>query len=156
MDYWVELRQAIGRKTLILPSAAGAIIKDNKILLVRQGSLRKWHISGGLMELNESIEETMLREIKEELDIDLEIDKLISIFSSPKWNIELSNGDKTQQVLFFFLLKGEFEEKNIRLQEEEIYEYKFFDLNSIPEDTMECCKEKVKCLLEFKGTTILR
>ncbi len=52
----------------------------------------------------------MLREIKEELNIDLEIDKLISIFSSPKWNIELSNGDKTQQVLFFFLLKGEFEE----------------------------------------------
>jgi ADP-ribose pyrophosphatase YjhB (NUDIX family) len=155
MEYWSRLRQAVGTEQLILPGAAGAILKDGKILLVKHGSLKKWQIPGGLMELNESIETTIKREIKEELNIEVEIDKLISVLSSPEWIIEFPNGDRIQQLTFFFLLKGDFEESNIKLQEEEIHEYKFFSLDDIPENTLECCKEKIKHLTAFKGETIL-
>lgn len=149
MDYWLQLRKAMGKQQLILPGVAGAIVRDNKILLVKHGELKKWQIPGGLMELNESIETTIKREIKEELNIDIEVDKLISVLSSPEWVFEFPNGDKIQQLTFFFLLRGDFEEDNIKLQEEEIYDYKFFDFNDIPENTMECCKEKIKHLIEF-------
>lgn len=156
MDYWLQLRKAVGKEQLILPGAAGAIVRDNKILLVKHGALKKWQIPGGLMELNESIETTIKREIKEELNIDIEVDKLISVQSSPEWVGEFPNGDRIQPLTFFFLLKGDFEENNIKLQEEEIYDYKFFDFNDIPENTVECCKEKIKHLIEFKGETILK
>lgn len=156
MDYWAQLRQAMGTQQLILPGAAGAIVKDNKILLVKHGALKKWQIPGGLVELNESIETTIKREIKEELNIDIEVDKLISVLSSPEYLIELPNGDRIQQLTFFFLLKGDIEESNIKLQEEEVNEYKFFNFNDIPENTMDCCKEKIKHLIEFKGETILK
>jgi 8-oxo-dGTP pyrophosphatase MutT (NUDIX family) len=155
MEYWSRLRQAVGTEQLILPGAAGAIVKNNKILLVKHGALKKWQIPGGLMELNESIEITIKREIKEELNIDIEVDKLVSVLSSPEWIIEFPNGDRIQQLTFFFLLKGNFEERNIKLQEDEIHEYKFFDFKDIPENTMECCKEKIKHLIAFRGETIL-
>jgi ADP-ribose pyrophosphatase YjhB (NUDIX family) len=156
MEYWKRLRQAIGSEQLILPGAAGAIIKDKQVLLVKHGALKKWQLPGGLMELNESIETTIQREIKEELNLDMEVEKLICVLSSPEWIIEFPNGDKIQQLTFFFLLKGDFDECDIKLQNEEIYEYNFFPLDAIPEDTMECCKEKIKCLKEFNGETILK
>lgn len=156
MSYISELRQAVGTKRIILPGAAGAIVRNDKILLVKHGSLKKWQIPGGSMELNESVEDTVEREIKEELNIEMKTDKLIAVLSSPKWNMEFPNGDKIQQLTFFFLMKGHFDEHEIKLQNEEVYDYKFFDFNHIPENTMECCKEKIKCLLEFKGETSLR
>ncbi|NLP33716.1 MAG: hypothetical protein GX359_00765 [Clostridiales bacterium] len=69
-----------------------------------------------MQELNESIQDTIIREIQEEFGLDLEIDKLIGIYSASKWIISLSNGDKIQQVIFFFLLKGKFNESDIILQ----------------------------------------
>ena len=156
MDYWKILRDALGNQQLILNSAAGAIIKDNKILLARTSPISRWFIPGGMQELNESIQDTIIREIKEEFGLDLEIDKFIGIYSAPKWTMSLSNGDIIQQVIFFFLLKGEFNESDIILQKSEINEYAFFNLNEIPEYTMECCKEKIRDLEEFKGTVFLK
>lgn len=69
MDCWRQLRQAIGTETIILPSAAGAIVQDGKILLVRHGELQKWHIPGGGQGLDESIQDTVCREIKDELGL---------------------------------------------------------------------------------------
>lgn len=156
MDYWKILRDALGNQQLILNGAAGAIIKENKILLARTSPKSEWYIPGGMQELNESIQDTIIREIKEEFGLNLEIDKLIGIYSAPKWTMSLSNGDIIQQVIFFFLLKGDFNESEIILQESELSEYAFFKINEIPEYTMECCKEKIRDLEEFKGTVFLK
>lgn len=123
MDYWQKLRQAVGTDTLILSGAAGAILKDGKILLARHSSLKKWHIPGGLQEVGESIQQTVQREIREELALELEAGHLISVLSSPKWLSEFPNGDKIQKLLFFFKMEGEI--TPINLQESEITDYDF-------------------------------
>jgi len=58
---------------------AGVIIKDNIILLMRRvRDEREYYIfPGGGVEENESIEEAIIREIKEELSINPEIEKLL-------------------------------------------------------------------------------
>ena len=156
MDYWKTLRNALGTQQLILNGAAGAIIINDKILLVRKNSSSRWYIPGGTQELNESIQVTIIREIKEEHGLNLGIDKLISVYSSPKWLLELSNGDRIQQVTFFFLMNGVFDINDINLQLSELNEYAFFGLDEIPEYTMECCKEKIRDLIEFKGIVFLK
>ena len=55
------------------------IIKDNKILLMRRFKNGKKYFvfPGGGVEENESIEDALIREIKEEFDIDISIERLL-------------------------------------------------------------------------------
>lgn len=56
----------------------GIIIKDNQILLMRRikNGQEYFVFPGGGIEQNESMEEAVIRELKEEFDIDVKIDKL--------------------------------------------------------------------------------
>jgi 8-oxo-dGTP pyrophosphatase MutT (NUDIX family) len=154
LDYWQRIRQAVGKETLILPGAAGAITHNGKILLVRHNLLKKWQIPGGTQEIGESIQQTAEREIKEELGLDLTAGSLISIYSHPKWTIELPNGDKIQQLTFFFAMEGEI--STVSIQASEIHAYQFFAPDEIPEDTFDCCKQKVVDWKTYQGQVKFR
>jgi 8-oxo-dGTP diphosphatase len=59
--------------------AAAVIIQDEKILCVQRNEnkfdyiSKKWEFPGGKVEENEKIEETIIREIKEELNLEIKI-----------------------------------------------------------------------------------
>ena len=64
----------------------GAIIYEaNKFLICRRGPNEKaaglWEFPGGKLEINESLEDCILRELKEELDIDAELHSLYDNYS---------------------------------------------------------------------------
>ena len=67
-----------------LPVVAGVITtKDKQILLIKRGispGKGKWALLAGFMERNESPEEAMLREVKEEIGIEGKIEKLIGVY----------------------------------------------------------------------------
>jgi ADP-ribose pyrophosphatase YjhB (NUDIX family) len=147
------MRQLVGHETLVLPGAAGAILQEGKILLVRQDS-KKWHIPGGLQHLGEPIQQTIQREIKEELGLELEPAELIAVYSSSQWQTKYPSGDKVQQLLFFFRMRGEL--ADIKLQESELSEYQFFAFEEIPDNTMDCCKQKILDLIAYTGQPIFR
>jgi mutator protein MutT len=57
---------------------------ENKILLTKRGKkakneLGKWEIPGGALELGETFEQGLKREIKEELNIDIEVKELLQL-----------------------------------------------------------------------------
>jgi 8-oxo-dGTP diphosphatase len=62
----------------IIQVLAAVIIKDNKILCTQRGEHKydylanKWEFPGGKMETGESQEETIRREIREELSMEIE------------------------------------------------------------------------------------
>ena len=59
----------------IIEVCAAIIINNNKILLTQRGYGEykdKWEFPGGKIEENETKEETIIREIKEELDASIE------------------------------------------------------------------------------------
>ncbi len=154
MDYWQSVRQAVGKETVIIPSAAGAIIHEGKILLVRHNLLKKWQIPGGLQEIGESVQQTVQREIKEELGLDLLAGSLIGIYSHPKWTIQFPDESKLQQLIFFFLMEGEI--LPINIQTSEIAAYQFFSPDEIPDDTFDCCKQKISDWSQFQGHVVFR
>jgi len=62
---------------MIQKVTAGVIEKDGKILIARRKSGKcvgaNWEFPGGKLEENETLEECLKRELKEELDIEVEI-----------------------------------------------------------------------------------
>ncbi len=60
----------------------GAIIfRENKVLLIRRGSspaLGKWSIPGGLVELGESLDAAVRREILEEVGLEIKVIDLVA------------------------------------------------------------------------------
>jgi ADP-ribose pyrophosphatase YjhB (NUDIX family) len=154
LDYWETLRAHVGHTPLIISGAAGAIVRDDKILLVFHKQKKLWQVPGGFQEYGESLEQTIAREIREELSINLEARSLIALFSSGRWNIQYPNGDTVQQLCAFYLLEGEFNVDDIRIQESEIAEFGFFPLDRIPENTFECCKRKVEIVRNWDGVTV--
>ena len=62
----------------IIEVCAAIIINNNKILLTQRGYGEykdKWEFPGGKIEENETKEETIIREIKEELDATIKVEK---------------------------------------------------------------------------------
>ena len=72
MSYIKELRKTIGNKRVILVSC-GAILENEReeILLQLRADTLNYGIPGGIKELNETLMDTLLREIKEETNISL-------------------------------------------------------------------------------------
>ncbi len=63
-------------------AVGGVIIRDNKILLTKrrdEPDKNKWAIPGGKLELNETLEEGLKREMKEETSLNVKIGKLLGI-----------------------------------------------------------------------------
>jgi len=63
------------------------LIEDGKILLVLRGRepfKGQWAVPGGRIEETETAEECARREMKEETNLDVEIVRLVGIYSDPK------------------------------------------------------------------------
>lgn len=79
---------------MIMVSAA-IIQKDGNILIAQRGRNKsqglKWEFPGGKLEDNETAEESLVREIKEELNIDIEVGERVgeNIFEYPSGKIKL-------------------------------------------------------------------
>lgn len=87
-----------------LVPAASAVIADTegKILLHKRSDNNLWSLPGGAMDLGESIEQTIIREVKEETGFDVEVLKCIGIYTDPEHVIEYSDGEIRQQFSICF------------------------------------------------------
>ena len=75
---------------------AGVIKNEEGKILITQRNLKKaqgglWEFPGGKIELNETKENAIVREIKEELDIDIQVEQYLSekVFNYPEKDINL-------------------------------------------------------------------
>ena len=60
---------------------AAIIKKDNKIFITRRGYgefIHMWEFPGGKMEIGETKEQALVREIKEELDTEISVDEFLT------------------------------------------------------------------------------
>lgn len=96
---------------------AGIIYKNNKFLIA-QRNLKKdqgglWEFPGGKVEKNESYENALIREIKEELNADIEVDEYVgeNVHHYPEKDIKL---------IFY---KAKLLSEKIELLEHESYEW---------------------------------
>lgn len=149
IGYPVFTRMCMGtlkHKFVLLQDGAAAIIVNdkNQILLQSRADRNKWGLPGGCQELGETFEETVLREIKEETNLDVQEEdlELISIVSGPTRRNDYPNGDVVINNTALYLvrkysgeLKWNSESKDMR----------FFDLDNLPENQHDPDLIKIYC-----------
>jgi len=68
----------------VLVVALVFICKDDAILLVRQNYGKGyWSLPGGVMEAGESIDQTAIREVKEETGLEVRLKRVVGLYSKP-------------------------------------------------------------------------
>ena len=131
MGYIMNLRKHIGHEPLIGVGATTLVFNDkNELLLNLRTDTNTWGIPGGSMELYETIEETAIRELKEETGICAEELQLVTVLSGKEFYFEYPNGDKMCTVIVLF--KVLHYNGTIKVSDSESNALKFFPLTDLP------------------------
>jgi len=83
-----------------IASVAACVFKGNRVLLIKRAnppSQGLWSVPGGMIELGETIQDAAKRELNEECDIEIEVDKVFHVenFVVP---------DETGRVQFHYVI----------------------------------------------------
>ncbi|MBE6159588.1 MAG: NUDIX domain-containing protein [Lactobacillales bacterium] len=122
------------RFVLLQDGAAAIIVNEkNQILLQSRSDRDKWGLPGGCQELGETFEETVIREVKEETNLDVKKEDLIlvDIVSGPSRRNEYPNGDVVINNTVLYCIKKYTGELKWNSESKEM---KFFDLDKLPEN----------------------
>ena len=153
VGYPVFTRKCMGdlmhKFVLLQDGAAAAIINESgEILLQSRADRDMWGIPGGCQEVGEKFEDVVIREVKEEtnLDVNEEDLELIKLVSGMSRLNSYPNGDVVVNNTAFYLVKkysGDLK------WDSESKEMKFFSLDNLPEnlhdpDLIEIYKQYVK------------
>lgn len=134
MNYVKYIRDRVGRDVINLTGVNVLIInKKEEVLLQRRGTFPfKWGLVGGITELGESLEETAVREAKEETGLDITELSLLGTTSGEECYIDFPNGDKA-----YFITVGYFTKSYsgvLKIDDLETKELKFFSYEELPDD----------------------
>ena len=103
----------------------GAVVFDNRLLLVRRASRRgrgNWQIPGGFVELEETIENAVIREIKEETGVISEVRGLLGIRN----RYSEDSGNSVYVIFLMAPISGE-----LKPDEREVDQANYFGLEEI-------------------------
>ena len=98
----------VGYQTPKLDTRA-AIFEDGKILLVRENN-GKWSLPGGWVDVNVSVKENTIKEVKEESGLDVSADKIIAVQDRAKHNLPVYAYGVCKIFMLCSVVGGEFVE----------------------------------------------
>jgi 8-oxo-dGTP pyrophosphatase MutT (NUDIX family) len=131
--YFQTLRDKLGHQQLILAGCAAAVFDEpGRILLQKRADDKTWGLPGGIMELGERIDQTVIREVKEETGLTVKPVELVHVFSDENFNVTYPNGDQTKSVVALF--RCEIESGKLIIDPEETSELKFLRNNEFPKE----------------------
>lgn len=102
-----------------------AVFKDEKILLVRENN-GKWSLPGGWVDVNVSVGENAVKEVKEESGLDVKAKKIIAVQDRNRHNLPIYAYGICKIFILCDLIGGQFKE-NI-----ETTGFDYFTLDNLP------------------------
>jgi ADP-ribose pyrophosphatase YjhB (NUDIX family) len=112
----------------------GALVVDNdyQVLLEQRADCGLWSVPGGRIDPGENITTTAIREVKEETNLDINVQGLFAIYSDPKYGTvrKFSEDDFTKQCVDIIMLAfpTSFDIK----KSDESLDVRFFDIDNLP------------------------
>lgn len=130
MSYVSEIRSIIGHKMLLLAGANVILARDDDFILLQQRKDGSWGLPGGLLEPGESLEETAVREVKEETNLDINTLNFIKVFSGAEYSFTLANKDEINVITALYFSDAWSGE--LRNDPTEGLQLKFYPPNRLP------------------------
>jgi 8-oxo-dGTP pyrophosphatase MutT (NUDIX family) len=91
------------RPNSVVPSASAIVTDEHgRILLIKRRDNTLWALPGGGHEIGETIEQTAVREVKEETGLDVEVTGLSGIYTNPHHVVAFTDGEVRQQFSLCF------------------------------------------------------
>lgn len=117
----------------------GAIIRDeqNRILWQKRSDSNDWGLPGGGMHAGETVEETMLREVKEETGLEVISSTLYAVYSGERLKYTYPGGDDVVFVMFIFDVVADLEGKlavdgkTLRFEDDESVKLVFYKVEAM-------------------------
>ncbi len=132
MSYIGDMRKFVGHAPIMAVAAMAILYNEEKgMLLEKRTDTGEWCIPGGAIELGESLEDALKREIKEETTLDFANQKLYDI----KANVHMvyPNQDEVYYTDVVYVINEFWGDLK---PDGESTELRFFDLDNLPENIM--------------------
>ena len=124
----------LNHRFVLLQDGAACVIVNEKgqILLQSRADNNRWGLPGGCQELGERFEDTVIREVKEETNLDVNYDnlELIGVISGESRKKQYPNGDVVYNNTVLYCVTNYSGELK---WDSESKDMKFFDLDNLPE-----------------------
>ncbi len=87
----------------IVPAVTAFVVNDRgELLLERRSDNGRWGMPGGVLEIGENLPGAVVREVREETGIEVEVTGLVGTCSDPGHVIEFSDGEVRQEFSLCF------------------------------------------------------
>ena len=129
-DYLHAIRALVGHDMILFPSTACIVVQENQVLLQHRADNHLWGLPGGIMDIGETVVESVMREVEEETGLTIIDPVLFGIYSGTRYEGTYVNGDRAAVVQMVFTAEkftGE-----LRPCDEGL-DVRFFDLDDVPE-----------------------
>lgn len=112
----------------------GIIINDNKVLVEKSQKYDMYALPGGHVEFGELTSSTIIREVKEEIKLDVEVDRLFCINET----IFIYNNKLSQEIGYYYILKpiSDYNKNDFETEEIDKGTYKKHNFVWIPLDKL--------------------
>ena len=132
MGYISEIRKYVGHMPIMVTAAMGIIYdKEKGILFEKRTDNGMWCVPGGAMELGETAEEALRREIREETSLEIQNPRFFKV----RENVHMvyPNGDEVYYTDLVYII----EDYSGHLgMDDESSELKWFPIQELPENIM--------------------
>jgi ADP-ribose pyrophosphatase YjhB (NUDIX family) len=82
----------------LVPGGSAIIVDDQgRILLQRRSDNNRWALPGGTMDIGETIGEAVMREVREETGLEVELTRIVGVYSDPGHVFAYDDGEVRQQ-----------------------------------------------------------
>lgn len=132
-NYLLDLRKVVGKRPLIVAGVAGLVLRDEQILLIKRSDNGLWGLPAGSIELYESPQEAMCRELLEETGLKTHVSdiQLLNVFGGELFTYIYPNGDQCSNVTSSFLIE-KFSGEMVKVTDESS-DCRFFSWEQLPE-----------------------
>jgi ADP-ribose pyrophosphatase YjhB (NUDIX family) len=100
-DYYDD-PQAPNANSLVV--AVAAIVRNDfgELLMIERADNGLWALPGGAQDIGETTSNAVIREVREETGIEVEVDRIGGIYSDPRHVIEYDDGEVRQEFSIVF------------------------------------------------------